>query len=66
MSWLDGRSNTLEQVGADELDGAGSTFLPQPAAQISSASAPASILVIVVRMGFGRMVGVGAAIVKGA
>jgi hypothetical protein len=55
-----------EALGAAELAGPGSAFLSQPAAQIRSASAPASIVVVVVRIGFGGMVGAGAAIVKGA
>jgi hypothetical protein len=55
-----------EALGAAELAGPGSAFFPQPAAQIRSASAPASIVVVVVRIGFGGMVGAGAAIVKGA
>jgi hypothetical protein len=61
-----------EPLGAAEAAGAadpaapGSAFFPQPAAQIRSASAPASIVVVVVRIGFGAMVGAGAAIVKGA
>jgi hypothetical protein len=57
-----------EPLGAVEAEpaGAGSAFFPQPAAQIRSASAPASIVVVVVRIGFGGMVGAGAAIVKSA
>jgi hypothetical protein len=56
----------VEALGAAELDGAGSTLFPQPEAQIMSASAPRSILVVIVRIGFRGMVGAGDAIVKGA
>lgn len=57
-----------EPLGAAEEASAapGSAVFPQPAAQIRSANAPASIVVVVVRIGFGAMVGVGAAIVKSA